>query len=65
MTKPIFYGLYWSLTDSAKEKITALMQSGMDYDLAFSLLDNQVRAGTLQESDVYSLPAKEQSRETA
>lgn len=54
--KPIYQGLFWALTDQAKEHLTELLQEGMDYDVAFVVLDELVREGVLKESDLYSIP---------
>lgn len=56
--KSIYKGLSWALTPKAQELLAQLTTSGMDYDLAFSVLDKLVIDGELPETEVFELPEK-------
>jgi hypothetical protein len=58
--KHIFAGMLWALTDFGRGEILRMVESGMKLDLAYAVLDEQVKTGVYEERDVYQLPpAKE------
>lgn len=63
MPNNVYKGLDWALTPKAKEEIAELVRSGLDFDLAFALVDHQVLTGERPEADVYLIePANETAR---
>lgn len=51
--KPLNEGLVWALTDKAKKELERLIRAGLDFDLAFVIIEE-----TWSETDVFDLPPR-------
>lgn len=60
--KPIFESLRWALTETAKKEIELLLAKGFDFDLAYCLIDLEVRSGRRPETELFNLQEYEVPR---
>lgn len=54
--KPLYAGMDWAFTETAKKMIFDMESLGFDYDLAVSMINAAIEKGNLKEEDMYQIP---------